>query len=51
MERFGIDASAAFAMLVHSSQETNMRVADVTRWLAIGRVPAPTTDGVAYRLP
>lgn len=34
MERFGIDAAAAFVMLVQSSQQTNMRVADVARWLA-----------------
>jgi GAF domain-containing protein len=33
MERFGIDAAAAFAMLVQASQETNTRVADVARWL------------------
>lgn len=34
MERFGIDAEAAFAMLVSSSQETNVKLVDVARWLA-----------------
>jgi len=42
MERFSIDAIAAFAMLVHSSQDTNMRVADVARWLAAE--PRPNAD-------
>jgi hypothetical protein len=37
MERFKIDDHAAFQMLVQSSQETNMKLTDVARWL--------TTDG------
>ena len=45
MERFGIDAAAAFAMLVHSSQETNIKVADVARWLAAE--PRPDAEGRA----
>ncbi len=33
MERFGLDAAAAFTMLVNSSQQTNMKLVDVARWL------------------
>lgn len=33
MERFDIGASPAFAMLVESSQQTNMKLVDVARWL------------------
>ncbi|WP_243789357.1 GAF and ANTAR domain-containing protein [Saccharopolyspora gloriosae] len=36
MERFGLDAKEAFAMLVRSSQETNMKLVDVAGWLANG---------------
>ncbi|MEJ2869241.1 ANTAR domain-containing protein [Actinomycetospora sp. OC33-EN08] len=32
-ERFGIDDGAAFEMLVSSSQSTNIKLADVARWL------------------
>ena len=34
MERFGVGQSAAFAMLVESSQHTNMKLVDVASWLA-----------------
>lgn len=48
MERFNIDDDHAFQMLVRSSQDTNLKVADVARWLssAAGRRPAepPPTD-------
>lgn len=37
MERFGLDAGQAFSMLVRSSQETNMRLVDVARWLTSGQ--------------
>lgn len=33
MERFGIDAEQAFAMLVRSSQQTNMKLVAVAQWL------------------
>lgn len=33
MERFRVDDDAAFRMLVRSSQDTNMKLADVARWL------------------
>jgi GAF domain-containing protein len=33
VERFGVDGDAAFAMLVRSSQDTNMKLVDVARWL------------------
>ncbi|MBA8827076.1 transcriptional regulator with GAF, ATPase, and Fis domain [Saccharopolyspora lacisalsi] len=33
MERFGLDDTGAFAMLVDSSQQTNMKLVDVARWL------------------
>ena len=33
MERFSLDDEAAFQMLVKSSQETNMKLTDVARWL------------------
>jgi transcriptional regulator with GAF, ATPase, and Fis domain len=33
MERFGIDPQRAFGMLVESSQQTNMKLVDVARWL------------------
>ncbi|MGD9989538.1 GAF and ANTAR domain-containing protein [Pseudonocardia sp.] len=36
MERFGVDGEQAFQMLVHSSQDTNIKLADVARWLATG---------------
>jgi AmiR/NasT family two-component response regulator len=33
MERFTVDDEAAFQMLVHSSQNTNMKVTAVAEWL------------------
>jgi hypothetical protein len=33
MERFSLDDEAAFRMLVKSSQDTNMKLTDVARWL------------------
>lgn len=33
MERFAISADDAFAMLVHSSQDTHVKLVDVARWL------------------
>jgi AmiR/NasT family two-component response regulator len=33
MERFKVDDSAAFEMLVRSSQDTNIKLVDVARWL------------------
>ncbi|MDF2979972.1 MAG: hypothetical protein K0S40_4700 [Actinomycetospora sp.] len=34
MERFGVDESEAFQLLVESSQSTNLKLVDVARWLA-----------------
>lgn len=33
MERFGLDERRAFELLVRSSQDTNIKLADVARWL------------------
>jgi AmiR/NasT family two-component response regulator len=33
MERLGIDSIAAFAMVVKASQDTNIKVVDIARWL------------------
>ena len=33
MERFDVDAGRAFAMLVESSQQTNVKIVDIARWL------------------
>ena len=33
MERFTVDDDEAFQMLVHSSQDTNIKLVDVARWL------------------
>ena len=33
MERFGVDETEAFQMLVESSQSTNLKLIDVARWL------------------
>ena len=50
MERFGIDDDAAFQMLIRSSQDTNMKLADVARWLrgevARGGGSEPGTDSL-----
>jgi hypothetical protein len=36
MERFGVDGDHAFQMLVRSSQDTNIKLVDVARWLTSG---------------
>ncbi len=33
MERFGVDPDEAFAMLVHSSQDTNLKLTAVAEWV------------------
>lgn len=43
MERFDLDATQAFDLLVHSSQETNVKLHDIAEWL--------TTDRHAHHLP
>ncbi|WP_433787593.1 GAF and ANTAR domain-containing protein [Actinomycetospora sp. CA-101289] len=48
MERFGVDESEAFRLLVESSQSTNLKLVDVARWLANEanrRQPRRNTDG------
>jgi hypothetical protein len=50
MERFGLDDAAAFQMLVKSSQDTNMKLTDVARWLTSetgkrSARPAPNSNG------
>jgi hypothetical protein len=37
MERFSVDETEAFQMLVESSQSTNLKLVDVARWL-VGEV-------------
>jgi hypothetical protein len=46
MERFSLDGEAAFQMLVKSSQDTNMKLTDVARWLTseVGRRAAGPVD-------
>jgi hypothetical protein len=49
MERFGLDERRAFELLVRSSQDTNIKLADVARWLTgeVARragVAEPTLD-------
>ena len=44
MERFDLDASDAFSMLVESSQTTNIKLATVAAWLANERGRALTPD-------
>lgn len=46
MERFSLDDEAAFQMLVKSSQDTNMKLTDVARWLTseVGRRSTRPTD-------
>lgn len=44
MERFDLDAAAAFAMLVNSSQHTNMKLVDVARWLT-GETATQASNG------
>lgn len=38
MERFGIDAERAFAVLVRSSQQTKMKLLALARWLTAERI-------------
>ena len=47
MGRFKVDDEDAFKMLVKSSQDTNMKLTDVARWLTseVGRRSARPTDG------
>jgi hypothetical protein len=49
MTRYAIDDDQAFQMLVSSSQETNVKLVDVSRWLAAeaaqGRSQPTTPDG------
>jgi hypothetical protein len=48
MERFKVDDEAAFQMLVRSSQDTNMKVTTVARWLTTEQSrPARAVDGPA----
>ena len=35
MERFSVDCDEAFQMLVRSSQETNVKLVEVARWLGL----------------
>lgn len=44
MERFGLNAEEAFAMLVRSSQETNMKLIDVAGWLTSQTGERPQRD-------
>lgn len=51
-ERFTVDDDEAFQMLVSSSQDTNMKLVDVARWLAAKRVrheprPAHAASGAS----
>ena len=48
MERFRVTGEQAFQMLVTSSQETNIKLVEVTRWLAETGTRGP--DGVGDRL-
>jgi hypothetical protein len=45
MERFTVDAEAAFQMLVKSSQDTNMKLTKVAQWLTTDRSHAAMPDG------
>jgi hypothetical protein len=54
MERFGVDEAGAFQMLVDSSQNTNLKLVDVARWLVAEvtrrgphRPPAGETSEIA----
>jgi hypothetical protein len=54
MERFTVDDQAAFRMLVNSSQETNLKLVDVARWLTEQAIraadPGATIDPQSARL-
>ena len=45
MERFDLDAVAAFALLVDASQNTNMKLVDVATWLTTERSDTLTAMG------
>jgi AmiR/NasT family two-component response regulator len=48
MERFTVDDEEAFRLLVTSSQDTNMKLVDVARWLtgeAVARSGATSDTG------
>ena len=45
MERFSVDDEAAFEMLVESSQQTNMKLVDVARWVATSTVEGKGPTG------
>ncbi len=49
MERFGLDERRAFDLLVRSSQDTNIKLADVARWLT-GQVARRATSVTEPRL-
>ncbi len=44
MERFGVDGEAAFQMLVKSSQDTNLKLTEVARWLTTDQSRAARPD-------
>ena len=46
MERFSLDDEGAFEMLVKSSQDTNLKVTEVARWLTsdVGNRPARRSE-------
>lgn len=44
MERFNLDAEQAFALLVRSSQEANLKLVTVARWLTNGSTEPPAGD-------
>jgi GAF domain-containing protein len=48
MERHGVDAAQAFAMLVDASKNTNMKLRDVAAWLVDDHAP-PVTDDITPR--
>ena len=45
MERFDVDDEAAFQMLVKSSQDTNLKLTEVARWVTTDRARAARPDG------
>ena len=45
MERFDVDDEAAFEMLVKSSQDTNLKLTEVARWVTTDRARAARPDG------
>ena len=45
MQRFSVDDETAFQMLVSSSQDTNMKLTTVARWLTEGTTKTPPAEG------